>query len=335
MELPKYNQDTQCYEYTTVTLGTGANITGGIWCGDLDVIQQIPADRIYHIPFAEDSNTILQKITERKPNWCGSCVYAGSTFNEVLSNVVSGNCMMLTGIYKDRFDVCDYITQKHADYIDGITFILFADDVKVTCQRRHPEKVVEDDKEKNMELCFDKKDVFTIANVEEAKAHLNTKGYFGDKYTDLENDIRENYLQTLTEIDTDDHADIDQIYGTGSYYYGMFLPADKVKRSKKEARVIKKLADLRELLGVDELVGTVVHLKGIDSDHKVANLIESIITSTTESTIDNSCFFVIGSHTYKIDADGTPDPALEKLMKYTLIRNKDGDYVPWTLAEVQ
>ena len=190
---------------------------------------------------------------------------------------------------------------------------------------------------------FDVDDVYTAINAHWLKInpdHIGMIGYFGNSLQSLINgvlyDCHKGKLDlTIGGIDNKKRfiATGDNRMGNKEYTY--FLPADKVKRSKKEARVIKKLADLRELLGVDELVGTVIHLKEMDSDQKSIHLVKSMITSTSESTIDNACSFVIDGCGYKINADGTPDSILETFMKYTLIRNKDGNYVPWTLAEVQ
>ena len=49
---------------------------------------------------------------------------------------------------------------------------------------------------------FDKKDVFSWSNAEEAKQYINKEGYFSDDLDELNREINENKLYPLKEVNS-------------------------------------------------------------------------------------------------------------------------------------
>lgn len=82
---------------------------------------------------------------------------------------------------------------------------------------------------------FDRKDVFTIATIDDAKNYINCEGYFCDSfYKDL-NKWQKGILRNINE-DTPDYPFNLQVKpncSKFSYRYRFFLPVDKVRKEKK------------------------------------------------------------------------------------------------------
>lgn len=73
---------------------------------------------------------------------------------------------------------------------------------------------------------FEKKDVYSWANAEEAKEYIGGKGYFVDSLTELENDIKNGRIFILKDIDAETAL---STFKTRNFTKTLFLPADKVK----------------------------------------------------------------------------------------------------------
>ena len=74
---------------------------------------------------------------------------------------------------------------------------------------------------------FDKKDVFTCLNAEDAKVYIGKEGYLADSLYNLRNAIQDN--ENTFELET---INDDSYYGrfrSCDSDYMLFLPADKVK----------------------------------------------------------------------------------------------------------
>ena len=83
---------------------------------------------------------------------------------------------------------------------------------------------------------FDRKDVFTLVTAEEAKDYIGIKGYFGDSFEELEDDIRKANNAELAEIFPNQETNIVFRPSRSSACYGLFLPASKVKEVEKEKK---------------------------------------------------------------------------------------------------
>ena len=96
---------------------------------------------------------------------------------------------------------------------------------------------------------FDRKDVLTLATVEDAKKYINKYGYFADRYSYLEELVKDNLLAKLIYIDSDSTYCFRSL---NAGEYGLFLPADKVKEIEepKRWRPFKDRDEFKEVTGL-------------------------------------------------------------------------------------
>lgn len=129
-----------------------------------------------------------------------------------------------------------------------------------------------------MSKLFNKKDVISWSNCEEAKKYIGQEGYFGDSLESLEAQIRRQNLLKLGRIDASnaicfhtlerDELDFD----TGSDEC-LFLPADKVKEvEEKKYRAFKDFNEFKYWTG--KRVGSVI----VYRDKLTNDEIEAVIT---------------------------------------------------------
>lgn len=107
---------------------------------------------------------------------------------------------------------------------------------------------------------FDKKDVYSWANCEEAKQYIGTDGYIANNVDDLQEAIEHKNLVTLEQVDLRDAERTFQ-YGDVfcSFYCALFLPADKVKKPEKKWRAFR---DSEEFLKItNKQIGEVIILR--------------------------------------------------------------------------
>jgi len=104
------------------------------------------------------------------------------------------------------------------------------------------------------DLVFNKKDVFSWANAEEARQYIGKEGYFSDVcYSDLKLWIK----AELIDISRD--SDIASVFMSSEpvqedddepFSYGLFLPTDKVKQKEKKYRPFKTIGEFLNTLNV-------------------------------------------------------------------------------------
>ncbi len=108
-----------------------------------------------------------------------------------------------------------------------------------------------------MSKSFDKKDVFSWANCEEAKRYIGMNGYFAHTLSQLTDRIQKsdfNHLEKICDFNTNCFCRS----GDGVMcYWSMFLPADKVKEVEEE----KKYRAYKNFDEFDHAVGDIVHLR--------------------------------------------------------------------------
>jgi len=97
-----------------------------------------------------------------------------------------------------------------------------------------------------MKIEFDKKDIITAINCEDAKEYINKKGYYGYSLAEWEPcKLLNVYLKETTDVrDTfyvNDHGIV--------HFCPMFIPADKVKKLKKQWRPFKTIDEFKKTLG--------------------------------------------------------------------------------------
>lgn len=98
---------------------------------------------------------------------------------------------------------------------------------------------------------FDKKDVYSWSNAEDAKVYIGKSGYFADSLKELQEYINKNYCNTLSSIDFNPDTDVDSIFSITEIDYknALFLPADKVKEvEKKKWRAFRSFKEFSENL---------------------------------------------------------------------------------------
>lgn len=80
---------------------------------------------------------------------------------------------------------------------------------------------------------FDKKDVFSVLNAEDASRYVGEKGYFADDLQTLKQNVEENRLYKLHKISANYTFPFrgEKEYDLNNF--SLFLPADKVKEEKK------------------------------------------------------------------------------------------------------
>ena len=102
---------------------------------------------------------------------------------------------------------------------------------------------------------FDKKDVYSWSNAEEAKQYIGKVGYFADNVDDLQECVNNDNFQTLFSIDLDPQTDVDSIFSITEidYKYALFIPAEKVKEveEKKKYRSFKSIDEFFTTLEVE------------------------------------------------------------------------------------
>lgn len=96
---------------------------------------------------------------------------------------------------------------------------------------------------------FDRKDIFSWSNAENAKQYIGKEGYFADSLKELQECVSNDNFYTLFSIDLDPKTDVDSIFSITEidYKYALFIPADKViKVKEKKWRAFRTYDELKE-----------------------------------------------------------------------------------------
>lgn len=106
------------------------------------------------------------------------------------------------------------------------------------------------------DLLFDKKDVFSWSNCEEAKKYIGKEGYFGDSLRELQKNIEDDKSRTLSNVM--ENNVIDFVFRPLDTFsdvlcFGLFLPASKVIKLEKKYRPFKSHRELCDNILKDTL----------------------------------------------------------------------------------
>lgn len=104
---------------------------------------------------------------------------------------------------------------------------------------------------------FDKKDVFSWSNAEEAKTYIGKTGYFNNDFESIKRAIELGDPAVLDRVDTNS---IWCFKALGvSLCFGLFLPADKVKEVEKpkKYRPFKNVAEFKKYIYGDYCVSCI------------------------------------------------------------------------------
>ena len=106
---------------------------------------------------------------------------------------------------------------------------------------------------------FDKKDVFSWSNAEDAKQFCKGGyGYFADSLKDLQECVSNNNIQKLFSICLEPETDVDSVFSIteSDYYYALFLPEEKVKEvEEKKWRAFETMEEFIKIVGD---IGTII-----------------------------------------------------------------------------
>lgn len=111
------------------------------------------------------------------------------------------------------------------------------------------------EEEKNKMKVFDKKDVFSWANAEDAKEYIGKEGYFAHTLSQLNERIQKSDFERLEKIDDSNTNCFCKESDGAMCYWSMFLPADKVKEVEepKKYRPFKNLNEFKQCISKDTL----------------------------------------------------------------------------------
>ena len=167
---------------------------------------------------------------------------------------------------------------------------------------------------------FNKKDVFYIANAEDAKKYIGYECYFGDSFNGLQYCIDNNIKGLLKCVRDDDDntvgcifvADCDIEVMDGRYItsFGLCLPCELVKM-EKNFRPFKSVEEFKSVVGD---IGNVICFKQMHCNTKY----DMMLIGFLENYDSCKTHVLIGNHT--IDFDGL-------FAYYVLV--KDGKEVPF------
>ena len=158
---------------------------------------------------------------------------------------------------------------------------------------------------------FDRKDVFSVANAEEAQKYIGKEGYFADRLSELTEAI-EGLTLSLDEIDLE--SDMPYCaYGEGASQ--LFLPSDKVKEVE-EPKKYRPFKSTDEFLKFYK-VGQVIHIK-----NKSDNLEQ--LTSIVAVFIRCYCCVCLGTNNNAL-------PFEDLFKKYEI--NINGNWQPFGVEE--
>lgn len=190
-----------------------------------------------------------------------------------------------------------------------------------------------------MDKLFDKNDVITLLTREHVK--IGDKGYFGDSLTELATDVERNKVHSLVKIYDEDYTMYPFKGDHHANCFGLFLPADKVKKSHTYTyRPIANLEELLEFLVPDLDANAVCDSAGNDDEisrYKKAELLlgkkitirEKQGAYTNVLVIDRVDFYGDSDTGKDIHINGSPLDFLFENYKILI----DGKFVPFGVKE--
>ena len=166
---------------------------------------------------------------------------------------------------------------------------------------------------------FDRKDVFTIATIEDARKYINHEGYFCDSYYLDLNRWDKGILKQVDEDTTDYPFYLKQRNNCSNASVGFrfFLPVDKVRKEKKW-RPFKSIDEFKNKTGLDLL--HIVHYR-LTSNGSIVSTGYGVITD----------FYTSDNKTDYITIGDTPFN-LNELFNYEYF-DKHGNWQPFGVLD--
>ena len=121
-----------------------------------------------------------------------------------------------------------------------------------------------------MTKTFDRKDIFSLLNAEDAKPYIGKFGYMSDNVQTLRKNIEENKRFKLHDIEDDYILPFkvciknDEIFG-----FGLFLPAEKVREEKEKTyRPFRNQDEIRKYFNRATTLGCPLNLQHKRTDER-------------------------------------------------------------------
>ena len=146
---------------------------------------------------------------------------------------------------------------------------------------------------------FDKKDVFSWSNSEEAKTNIGKTGYFNNDFEGMKRAIELGDPTVLGRVDTNS---IWCFKALGvSLCFGLFLPADKIKEveESKKYRPFKSIDEFKKETGLDLL--SIVHYRYITEKPKTITTIGFGVITDFNTCNDENYYITIGDISFNLD----------------------------------
>ena len=114
---------------------------------------------------------------------------------------------------------------------------------------------------------FNKKDVFCIANAEDAKKYIGQECYFDDSYKGLQSCIDNDITGVLKHVRDDDSICTSCVFTTTDVItsFGLCLPCELVKKEEPKYRAFKSVEEFKAVVGE---IGSVICFKPINCNAK-------------------------------------------------------------------
>lgn len=130
-----------------------------------------------------------------------------------------------------------------------------------------------------MSKLFDKKDIFSWSNCEEAKKYIGEKGYFRDDY---QADLAAWRQGILQEIDPSLPVDC-TFEDEENCAHGLFLPADKVKQQEpKKWRPFKTIDEFKKTLNSINFLDALTFREKHDTSHQYCAVFDGFVDTNGE-----------------------------------------------------
>ena len=100
---------------------------------------------------------------------------------------------------------------------------------------------------------FDKKDVFCIANAEDAKKYIGHGCYFGNSIERIRLSIKQGKIQILEKVHCGENVctgEVFRVSGLGYYIYGLCLPCELVERVEPKYRAFNSREEFEKTLNI-------------------------------------------------------------------------------------
>lgn len=152
-----------------------------------------------------------------------------------------------------------------------------------------------------MNYHFDKKDVFSWSNAEEARQYIGKEGYFSDYYrNDLECWLKAKLIDIscdsgTSSVFTEECGDEEDIS------FGLFLPADKVKKvekSQKKLRPFTSFVEFYKTTGAG--IGSVLTWRAKGTSAVLTTLVTSVMFA--DGSDSNESVITLGDDNFTLDS---------------------------------